>query len=83
MLLNTQSKNINEKTLKEAIISTAKHRETMEIIKDWKELVEILKDDDTMKKQWYRYQKNNFYAEGIEYKDLIESLNRTGEIFNK
>lgn len=82
MLLNTQSKNIDEDTLKQAIISTTKHRETLEVIKDWKEIVEILKDDKTMKNQWERYKKNNFYAEGIEYKDLIESIVKVGEVFN-
>lgn len=82
MLLNTQSKNVDEDTLKQAIISTAKHRETLEIIKDWKEVVEILKEDESMKNQWERYKKNNFYAEGIEYKDLIESLIKLGQAFS-
>lgn len=83
MLLNTQSKNIDTNTLREAIISTAKHRESTNMIKDWKEVIDILKDDETMKKQWERYQNNNFYAEGIEYKDLIDSLNKVGKIFDK
>ena len=82
ILLNTQSKNIDEDTLKQAIISTAIHRETLEIIKDWKEVVVILKDDESMKNQWERYKKDNFYAKGIEYKDLIESLIKVGEVFN-
>ena len=82
ILLNTQSKNIDEDTLKQAIISTAIHRETLEIIKDWKEVVVILKDDESMKNQWERYRKDNFYAKGIEYKDLIESLIKVGEVFN-
>lgn len=80
MLLNTQSKNIDRETLRDAIISTAEHRGTMTSVRDWKEEVEILENDSTMKKQWERYQMNNFYAEGIEYKDLIESLKQIGEI---
>lgn len=80
MLLNTQGKNIDKETLKNAIISTAEHRETKDSIKEWKEVVEILENDSTMKKQWERYQRNNFYAEGIEYKDLIESLKKIGKI---
>ena len=80
MLLNTQSKNINMKNLKDAIISTAKHRGTSNILKDWKDIVDILKDDETMKKQWSKYQKNNFYAEDIKYKELIESLYKVGNI---
>lgn len=45
----------------------------MDYIKEWKEVVEILENDSTMKKQWEKYQKNNFYSKGIDYKDLIES----------
>ena len=80
MLLNTQTKNIDKETLKNAIISTAEHRETMDSIKEWKEVVEILENDSIMKKQWVRYQKNNFYAEGIKYEDLIKSLKQIGEV---
>ena len=79
MLLNTQTKNINKETLKNAIISTAKHRETMDSINEWKEVVEILENDSTMKKQWERYQKNNLYEEDIKYEDLIKSLMKIGK----
>lgn len=82
MLLKTQEKNINKKTLKVAIMYTTEHRKSEEEIKNWKEVLKELEDDDTMKNQWKRYQKNNFYAEGIEYKDLIESIREIGEIFD-
>ena len=82
MLLNTQSKNIEKEILKDAIISTAEHRGTTDFVREWKDVVEILENDSTMKKQWERYQKNNFYAEGIEYKDLIESLKKIGKIID-
>ena len=83
MLLKTQEKNINKKTLKVAINFTAEHRKSEEEMKNWKEVVEELENDDTMMNQWRRYQKNNFYAEGIEYEDLIESIRVVGEIFDK
>ena len=83
MLLKTQNKNIDKKTLKVAIMFTAEHRDSVEEIRDWKEVVEELSDDSTMKNQWKRYQKNNFYAEGIEYEDLIESIKIVGEIFDE
>lgn len=82
MLLKTQMKNIDKKTLKVAIMYTSEHRESQEVIKQWKDVLEDLKDDETMKNQWERYQKNNFYAEGIEYEDLIESIRIIGEIFD-
>ena len=80
MLLNTQKKNIDFDTLKKAIYATAEHRDTLNIIKDWNKSVEQLENSDIMKKQWERYQKNNFYAKDIKYIDLIESLKEIGKI---
>lgn len=80
MLLNTQRKNIDDTILKDAIYSTSEHRGTLEIIKEWKNVVDILAESDTMKKQWDRYQKDNFYADGISYEDLIESLTKVGQL---
>ena len=80
MLINTQSKNIEDNVLKEAIYSTSEHRGTLEIIRDWEKVVEVLRQSDTMKKQWERYKKDNFYAESIKYDELMESLIKVGEI---
>ena len=80
MLLNTQTKNIDFNTLKDAIYSTAKHRNTINIIKDWSKIIEQLNNSDIMKNQWERYQKNNFYAKEIKYGDLIECLKQVGNL---
>ena len=80
MLLNTQAKNIDFNTLKDAIYSTAEHRNTINIIKDWSKIIEQLNNSDIMKKQWERYQKNNFYAKEIKYGDLIECLKQVGNL---
>lgn len=80
MLLNTQTKNINFNTLKDAIYSTAEHRNTINIIKDWPKIIEQLNNSNIMKKQWERYKKDNFYAKEIKYEDLIESLKQVGKI---
>ena len=36
--------------------------------------MEKIANDSKMRQQWKRYQKDNFYAEEIEYKDLISIL---------
>ena len=82
MLINTQSKIIDKKTLKDAITLTAQYRGTSEIIKDWKKIVEKIANDSKMRQQWKRYQKDNFYAEEIEYNDLINAISKVGEIFD-
>ena len=82
MLINTQNKIIDKKTLKDAITLTAQHRGTNEIIKDWKKIVEKIANDSKMRQQWKRYQKDNFYAEEIEYNDLINAISKVGKIFD-
>lgn len=82
MLLNTQTKNIDYRTLKDAIYSTAEYRNTLDIIKDWPKTVEQLNNSDVMKKQWERYQKSNYYAQDIKYEELIESLKKIGKIIS-
>ena len=82
MLINTQSKIIDKKTLKDAITLTAQYRGTSEIIKDWKKIVEKIANDSKMQRQWKRYQKDNFYAEEIEYNDLINAISKVGKIFD-
>ena len=82
MLINTQSKIIDKKTLKDAITLTAQYRGTSEIIKDWKKIVEKIANDSKMRQQWKRYQKDNFYAEEIEHKDLINAISKVGKIFD-
>ena len=87
MLEHLKKNNISNKTLKKAIIETAKHRNTYEIINN-KELVndviKFLSTDNSMLNQWKKYQKNYEYARNIEYSSLIESLKSIKEeYFNK
>ena len=82
MLINTQNKIIDKKNLKDAITLTAQHRGTNEIIKDWKKIVEKITNDSKMRQQWKRYQKDNFYAEEIEYDELINAISKVGKIFD-
>lgn len=52
ILLNTQNKNINFNVLKSAIYETAKHRNTIDIIKEWEKVINQPKDNDIIKRQW-------------------------------
>lgn len=79
MLMNTQGKNIDDKILRDAIVSTAKHRGTIEKVVDCKRIIEAIAEDENLKSLWKKYKKDNFYAEGIEYKDLIVNLYEIGK----
>ena len=83
MLINTQDENINKKLLTVAINLTSEHRESLHLVKDWKNTLELLRNDEDMKKRWGVYQKTYFYAREIEYDDLMESVEKIGKIYDK
>lgn len=83
MLINTQDEKINKKLLTAAINLTSEHRESIDIIKDWKNILELLKDDEDMRKHWMIYQKSYFYAKGIKYDELIKSIEKVGKIYDR
>lgn len=70
--------NINE--LKEAFSKTFSYRKT-EVSKDEaKVIVSHIDNDSLIIERWIRYQKKNPYAKGIEFSEIIESLNTLIEI---
>ena len=83
MLYNTEEKNINKKLLKTAINLTSEHRESLDLIRDWKHILDLLAVDEDMKKRWKVYQKTYFYAKDIEYNELIECIEKVGKIYDK
>lgn len=83
MLINTQEDKINKKLLTVAINLTSEHRESIDIIHDWKKSLELLRNDEDMQKRWKVYQKTYFYAKDIEYSELIESIEKVGKIYDK
>ena len=83
MLINTQDENINKKLLTVAINLTSEHRESLDLVKDWKHTLELLRSDEDMKKRWKVYQKTYFYAREIEYDELMESIEKVGKIYDK
>ena len=73
ILLHTQKQNINKNVLKDAIKNTFKYRKSIKLLDEFEEIIELLKFNENMIKQWKSYQKNNFFAEDIIYEDLISS----------
>lgn len=83
MLMLTKEDEINKKLLKTAINLTSEHRESLDLIHNWEQTLEILSKDEDMKKRWKVYQKTYFYAKDIEYSALIKSIEKVGKIYNR
>lgn len=61
---------------KEALMATSIHRGSNENIKDPETILAQIADSINLKNLWAKYQKTFPYAKNIEYKDLIDSLQK-------
>ena len=80
ILWTTQQPNIDRALLSEAIIKKFEYRETMNKLKNIKEIVEVIKESETLKEHWKNYQSKFIYAEDISYEDTMEVLEEIIEL---
>ena len=74
ILTKLQEKNIDMGSLSLAIGNTAKKRATADIIKNYKSIMETVKNSDAMIQRWNDYRKDFDYAQGIEFYDTCEAV---------
>ena len=80
ILYELQGKNIDYTYLKKAVQATAKNRNSIEIVKNYKEIISVIRGSDTMQKYWKDYQKDFEYAVDIEFNDTLKSLEEILEL---
>ena len=80
ILWTTQQPNIDRALLSEAIIKKFEYRETMNKLKNIKEIMEVIKESETLKEHWKNYQSKFIYAEDISYEDTMEVLEEIIEL---
>lgn len=71
----TKLKNeINLEIFKQALNNTLRKREAFDYYNDYKQILDLIAEDDRITNYWNTYKKKNKYAENIEFKEIIEVL---------
>lgn len=70
----TQSCKLDYTILKQAIHATAKHRNSEDNIRRWREIVPQLSSNSRLQHHWAKYQRSFPYAHSVEYSRLMEAL---------
>ena len=71
-LYNLRNEDIDFDTLKQAIISTANKRESLSLMKQAKEIIDDIKEDDYLKKLWKEYLADNLYVDNLNFSETIK-----------
>lgn len=74
VLQKLQSHNIEIELLREAIIATSERRNSLQIIKNYKYIIEIIRDSNVMNQRWKSYQKDFDYAKDIEFEEVCDDV---------
>lgn len=80
MIFKLKNDEINVNNLKQAIWETAKNRNSIEEILESKEILEDIKNDEYLNKQWNIYKNENKYVDNIQFSEILELLNKISDI---
>ena len=80
MIFKLKNDKIDINNLKQSIWETAKNRNSMEEILESKEILEDIKNDEYLNKQWNIYKKENKYVDNIQFSEILELLNKISDI---
>lgn len=80
MIFKLKNDKINVNNLKQAIWETEKNRNSMEEILESKEILEDIKNDEYLNKQWNIYKNENKYVDNIQFSEILRLLNKIADI---
>lgn len=74
ILAKMQYKNIETEYLRAALDATSKKRGSSEILKEYKNIIDIVRNSDVMIKQWRTYQREFEYASDISFDEACDAV---------
>jgi hypothetical protein len=74
ILVKTRRRAIHKKIFKDALNATVQNRMSLAVLQEKDEILETIQSDAIMKQRWARYSKDNYYAKGIEFDEVIKIL---------
>lgn len=74
ILAKMQYKNIETEYLRAALDATSKKRGSSEILKEYKNIIDIVRNSDVMIKQWRTYQREFEYASDISFDEVCDAV---------
>ena len=83
ILTRLQAGNIDIGILQEAFRATAERRGSMEIIRRYREIMQVVRNSEIMNKRWHDYRKDFDYAAGIGFDEVCEAIIETMDMIHK
>ena len=82
LLYRLYRENADWNLLKQAVLATAKKRDSLSVLQDTKRILLALEESTALQDLWKRYQTQNLYAREITYHAIMESVKEFAEKMN-
>ena len=82
LLYRLYRENADWNLLKQAVLATAKKRDSLSVLQDTKRILLALEESTALQDLWKRYQTQNLYAREITYPTIMESVKEFAEKMN-
>lgn len=83
VLIKIKKNEIRWDILKEAVLATSEKRGSLEELKEYREIIEEMRESDFLKRIWVKYQEENTYSEGIGFEDTLNIILEMGMALEK
>ena len=74
ILAKLQYSNIEPGSLKAALKATVEKRGSTAVVKDYRKIMNAVRNSEVMRKQWYNYQKDFEYATDIVFEETCDAV---------
>ena len=82
LLYRLYRENADWNLLKQAVLATAKKRDSLSVLQDRKRILLAMEESTALQDLWKRYQTQNLYAREITYPAIMESVKEFAEKMN-
>lgn len=83
MLIKVKKEEIRWNILREAVLAISEKRGSSEEIKEYKEIINEMKESKFLTRIWEKYQEENTYSDGIAFADTLSIVLQIGEKLDK
>lgn len=83
VLMKIKKNEIRWDILKEAVLATSEKRGSLEELKEYREIIEEMRESDFLRRIWVKYQEENTYSEGIDLEDTLNIILEMGIALEK
>lgn len=82
VLYHERKDRVRPDILKTAIEQTAVKRSSMDMLKDWKDIMRDMREETALYRLWRNYAAENSYAKGLEFHVLLDTVEEIAEMID-